>query len=83
MMPWISSGNTTIESPIFILRTANARRAECRAGTGDTPIKEFLTLILDNGWPIYEIIEREFRGPGTPVEETRGQLAYLRSLRES
>ena len=52
-------------------------------GTGDTPIKECLILIRDNRWPIYGIIEREFRGPGTPVEETRGQFAYLRSLLES
>ncbi len=49
-------------------------------GTGDTPIKECLTLIRDNRWPIYGIIEREFRGPGTPVEETKGQLEYLKGL---
>jgi sugar phosphate isomerase/epimerase len=52
-------------------------------GTGDTPIKECLTLIRDNRWPIYGIIEREFRGPGTPVEETKGQLEYLKSLLSS
>jgi sugar phosphate isomerase/epimerase len=49
-------------------------------GTGDTPIKECLTLIRDNKYPIYGIIEREFRGPGTPVEETKGQLEYLKQL---
>jgi sugar phosphate isomerase/epimerase len=52
-------------------------------GTGDTPIKECLTLIRDNRWPIYGIIEREFRGPGTPVDETKGQLQYLRGLLEA
>jgi sugar phosphate isomerase/epimerase len=52
-------------------------------GTGDTPIKECLTLIRDNRWPIYGIIEREYRGPGTPVEETKGQLNYLRGLLEA
>ena len=52
-------------------------------GTGDTPIKECLTLIRDNKWPIYGIIEREFRGPGTPVEETKGQLDYLKKLLEA
>lgn len=49
-------------------------------GTGDTPIKECLTLIRDNKYPIYGIIEREFRGPGTPADETRGQLDYLKHL---
>jgi len=49
-------------------------------GTGDTPIKECLTLIRDNKYPIYCIIEREFRGPGTPIEETRAQLDYLKQI---
>ena len=52
-------------------------------GTGDTPIKECLTLIRDNKWPIYGIVEREFRGPGTPVDETRGQLEYLKRILET
>ncbi|MEQ1883731.1 MAG: TIM barrel protein [Bryobacteraceae bacterium] len=52
-------------------------------GTGDTPIKECLTLIRDNKWPIYGIIEREFRGPGTPVDETKGQMDYLKKLLEA
>lgn len=52
-------------------------------GTGDTPIKECLTLIRDNKWPVYGIIEREFRGPGTPMEETKGQLEYLKGILNS
>jgi len=50
-------------------------------GTGDTPIKECLQLIRDNKWPIYGILEREYRdAPGTPVEQTKGQLDYLKQL---
>jgi len=52
-------------------------------GTGDTPIRACLTMIRDNKWPIYGIIEREFRGPGTPMEETKGQLDYLKGLLNS
>jgi sugar phosphate isomerase/epimerase len=47
-------------------------------GEGDTPIKESLTLIRDNKWPIYAILEREYRGPGTPVEEAKWQMDYMK-----
>jgi sugar phosphate isomerase/epimerase len=47
-------------------------------GTGDTPIKECLTLIRDNKWPIYAFIEREFMGTRGPVEETRRDLDYMK-----
>ena len=47
-------------------------------GTGDTPIKECLTMIRDNKWPIYAFIEREFMGTRGPVEETRRDLDYMK-----
>ena len=47
-------------------------------GTGDTPIKECLTMIRDNKWPIYAFIEREFMGTRGPVEETRRDLEYMK-----
>jgi len=49
-------------------------------GTGDTPIKECLTLIRDKRYPIYCIIEREFRGAGTPLEETRKDLEFMKKI---
>jgi sugar phosphate isomerase/epimerase len=53
-------------------------------GTGDTPLKECATLIRDNRWPVMLILEREYRdAPGTPVEQTRWQLDYLKSLLEA
>jgi sugar phosphate isomerase/epimerase len=47
-------------------------------GTGDTPIKDCLTLIRDQKWPIYAFIEREFMGTRGPVEETRRDLEYMK-----
>jgi sugar phosphate isomerase/epimerase len=53
-------------------------------GSGDTPIKECLTLIRDNKWPIYGIIEREYRdAPGNAVEQTRAQMDYLKQVLNS
>jgi hypothetical protein len=46
-------------------------------GTGDTPIRECLTLIRDNEYPIYCIVEREFQGAGTALEQTRRDLEYM------
>ena len=49
-------------------------------GAGDTPIKECLTLIRDNGYPIYCIGEREFQGAGTALEQTRRDLEYMKQV---
>lgn len=49
-------------------------------GTGDTPIKECLQAVRDGKYPIYAIVEREYRGPndGTPVEETKKCMEYMK-----
>jgi sugar phosphate isomerase/epimerase len=52
-------------------------------GDGDTPIKPVLQLIRDNRWPIVAVIEREFKGDGTPVEQTTKDIAYMRAALES
>jgi sugar phosphate isomerase/epimerase len=53
-------------------------------GTGDTPIKACAALIRDNRWPVMLILEREYRdAPGSPVEQTRWQIDYLKMLLET
>lgn len=47
-------------------------------GTGDTPIRECLTLIRDARYPIPCIMEREFKGTQTALEETRKDLEYMK-----
>jgi hypothetical protein len=47
-------------------------------GTGDTPIRECLTLIRDGRYPIPCVMEREFKGTGTAFEETRKDLDYMK-----
>jgi len=52
-------------------------------GTGDTPIKECLTLIRDNHYPIICLLEREYRdAPGTAVEQTKWQMDYIKKILE-
>jgi hypothetical protein len=48
-------------------------------GTGDTPIKPCLALIRDKRYPIYCIVEREFQGAGTALEQTRKDLEYMKN----
>jgi hypothetical protein len=48
-------------------------------GYRDTPIKQCLTLIRDNGYPIYCIVEPGFQGAGTALEETRKDLEYMKN----
>jgi sugar phosphate isomerase/epimerase len=49
-------------------------------GTGDTPIAECVRMVRDHKWPIYVLLEREYNGDGSPVEQTRWQMEYLRKL---
>ena len=47
-------------------------------GTGDTPIVQCLQLIRDNHYLIFCIVEREFKGTGTSMEETQKDIEYMK-----
>ncbi len=48
-------------------------------GRGDTPIQQVLQLLKDKKFPIPAFVEYEYEGTGTPVEEVRKCLAYMRA----
>jgi sugar phosphate isomerase/epimerase len=48
-------------------------------GTGDTPMREVLQLLKQNKWPIAAYLEYEYKGAGTPVDEVKKGLAYMRA----
>jgi sugar phosphate isomerase/epimerase len=47
-------------------------------GEGDTPIKPVLALLKEKKYPIRAFIEYEHRGTGTPVEEVKKCMTYMR-----
>jgi sugar phosphate isomerase/epimerase len=47
-------------------------------GEGDTPIKEVLRLLKEKKYPIRAFIEYEHQGTGTPVEEVKKCMAYMK-----
>lgn len=47
-------------------------------GEGETPLKPALTLIRDKRYPIYCLVEYEYRGTGTAIEETKKCMTFMR-----
>ena len=47
-------------------------------GQGDTPIKPVLLLLKGRKYPIPAFVEYEYKGEGTPVQEVRKCLDYIR-----
>jgi sugar phosphate isomerase/epimerase len=52
-------------------------------GEGDTPIKPVLLLLKQKRYPIPALVEYEYHGSGTPVEEVQKCLAYEKSALQS
>jgi sugar phosphate isomerase/epimerase len=48
-------------------------------GQGDTPMRQVLQLLKQNKWPIAAYLEYEYKGAGTPVEEVKKGLEYMRA----
>lgn len=51
-------------------------------GQGDTPIKPVLLLLKEKKYPLPALVEYEYRGTGTPVEEVQKCLDYMRHALE-
>ena len=52
-------------------------------GEGDTPIREVLQLLKKERWPIRAHIEYEYRGTGSPIEETRKCYTFAKQALEA
>lgn len=52
-------------------------------GQGDTPLIPALHMIRDRKWPLPCIVEYEYQGTGTPVEEVTKCMAYARQALSS
>lgn len=47
-------------------------------GEGDTPIKQVLTLLRDKKYAIPALVEYEYKGTGSSIEEVKKCMAYMR-----
>ena len=52
-------------------------------GQGDTPIGAVLRLLKDKKYPIPALVEYEYNGTGTPVEEVNKCLAFMKQSLQS
>lgn len=52
-------------------------------GEGDTPITAVLRLLREKRYPIPALVEYEYRGDGTPVQEVNKCLAYMKRALQS
>jgi sugar phosphate isomerase/epimerase len=77
-LAYIQENHERITHLIVKDRTRNGGGNEA-FGSGDTPIKAVLALLRDKQYPIRAYVDYEYVGLGTPQEEVRKCLAYLRA----
>jgi hypothetical protein len=75
---FIQENHATISHIQIKDRTRNGGANE-KLGEGDTPIKDVLNLIKEKGLPIPVFVEYEYLGLGTPQEEVRKCMAYVKA----
>ena len=79
-MPLRTSASITRTSRTCTSRIGSAiRETNVPWGEGDAPIREVLQLLKQNKWPIVAYLEYEYKGAGTPVEEVKKGLEYMRA----
>jgi sugar phosphate isomerase/epimerase len=49
-------------------------------GEGETPLKPVLRVVKEKHYPIYGIIEYEYKGTGTPIEETKKCMEFMKQV---
>lgn len=49
-------------------------------GEGETPVKQILLLLKEKHYPIYAIVEYEYKGTGTPIEETKKCMDFMKQV---
>jgi len=47
-------------------------------GEGETPIRQVLLLLKEKKYPIRAFVEYEYRGTGTPIDEVKNCMSYMR-----
>ena len=47
-------------------------------GEGETPLKQVLAQVKEKHYPIYCVVEYEYKGTGTPIEETKKCMDFMK-----
>ncbi len=75
---WIQENHESITHVQLKDRTRNGGGNE-PLGEGDTPVRQVLKLLQDRKYPIPAFVEYEYIGLGTPPEEVKNCMAYVRA----